>query len=321
MSILERLIHRGYFDATEGRGDDLPGGGSDDNGSDTNDTVDGAGKGNDTVDGADGEDGKDEKEPSIPKSRFDQAVTKARREAAAALKRAEELEAQLAASKGTADAAKIEKEIDDLEEAYDAAVADNNAEKKKQIRAAIRQKQQQLSDSRASALAAQHAAIAIEQIRYDSVVELMEKEHPELNPDNDETYDEDRVAEVMELKEAYEASGHSSSQALRKAVGVLYKGQASQKKQAKDEEKDEEKEEGEGDEAKKAAEEAAKRKAEAVKKAMEAGKKQPPDSKKAGLDSDKGGKAGSPKDVTKMSQEDFEKLSPEDLKKLRGDAV
>jgi hypothetical protein len=45
----------------------------------------------------------------------------------------------------------------------------------------------------------QARAIAVEQVRLDLMVERLEQEYPQINPDADE-YDQDLVDEVMELR-------------------------------------------------------------------------------------------------------------------------
>lgn len=248
------------------------------------------------------------KEKHIPKSRFDQAVNKARREAEAATKRADELEAKVRASEGKIDAAKVEEEIEALEDDLEKAIADGNAEAKKRIRSEIRAKSQSLADSRAQVLAAYSTAQAIEQVRYDALVGQMEAEHPELSPDNEDVYDQDVVDEITEFKEAFEAKGLSSSEALKKSLKAVFRGGT--KPEA-------EKDETKKDEAKTKADE---RTAAAVKKGIETKGKQPAD-KKAGSDSDKAGKTGKPKDAEKLTDKDFDKLSKEELASMRGDSI
>lgn len=268
--------------------------------------------------GAKGEDTGEDKgedkgdEPRIPKSRFDQAVGKARAAEKAALEKAEKLEAELAASKGTVDFAKLEKDIDDLEDKLEDAIKDGNVEAKQRIRREIRQKNGQMAEAKAAAYSQHATAVAVEQIRYDALVERMEAEHPELNPDNEDSFDEGVVAEVMDYKSAFEAKGESSTVALKKALKAVY-GNA---KPAEKKEESAKKEEP----AAKAEAKAAERKEEAVKKGLDAKNKQP-SNEKAGVDSDKAGKSGKSTDVTKMSEKDFDKLDEDELKHLRGDNV
>lgn len=270
--------------------------------------------------------GKDKK-ILIPKDRFDQAVGKARAAEKAALEKAEKLEQELKASKGQIDAEKVEKDLDDLEEKLEKAIADGNTELKTKLRRDIRNLTQALSDAKAQAHAAYATAVAIEQVRYDAVVERMETEHPELNPDNEEGYDEDIVAEIMEYKTAFEAAGKSSTEALKKALKAVYgSGKPTAEvtkggKPVKGDKGDEEPEEDKAAKAKKAEELATKRKEDAIKKALDTKEKQPADVKKAGMDSDKAGKAQGPKNVADMSDKDFDKLTDEEKAKLRGDVM
>lgn len=253
-------------------------------------------------------------EPQIPKSRFDQAVKKARDEAAAATKKADDLEAQIKANQGEVDAEKIELRIDEAEDELEKAIADGNVDKKAALRKEIRQLNRQLSDGNAAAHAARATAIAVEQIRYDALVSVMETEHPELNPDNEDTYDQDMVEELTDYKSAFEAKGLSSSEALKKALKAVYKAAAAKKEEEPEEEVDEEKEQV-------AKDLAAKKKADTVAAALAAKKKQPPDQKKTGLDSDKAGKKDAKVDVKKLSNTEFDALSEDEKKKLRGDDV
>lgn len=250
----------------------------------------------------------EEKDPkaklTIPKAVFDERIKKVREREEVANRRAEEAEAKLKAQAGDIDVAKIDAEIDELEEKLEKAVADNNPELKKQYRTEIRAKVQAIAEARASVQAQYQSAVAIEQIRYDAAVSRMEMEHPEMNPDNDETYSQEAIDELTDLKEAYEAKGDSSTVALNKALRVIYKG-------AKPPEKEDKKEDAE--------KKGEARTEAAVKAGLEAKKKQP-SSAKVGLASDKAGKAGdAAKDVLKMSDKEFDKLDKDALAKARGD--
>lgn len=257
-----------------------------------------------------------EKDIRIPKSRMDEAVKKARAEAETAHRALAEANAKLKAAEGSVDAAKIEARIGELEEELDKAVADNDKTQIKQLRTDIRSLERVLSDSRAEAKAAYATAVAVEQVRYDAVVQRMEMEHPELNPEEEDTYDQEKVDEVLELKEAFEAKGLGSSESLKKSLGVLYRGAPAPDKKP-------EQSEAEKKAAKEKADaEAAKRKEEAVKKGLDAKGKQPADNKAVGADADKAGKAGDPAaEAAKMSDREFDKLTPEELARARGDIV
>lgn len=269
------------------------------------------------------EDKKDE--PRIPKSRFDEGIAKARREAETATKRADELEAQLKANQGIVDVEKLESRIDDAEEELEKARADGNAEKAAALRREIRSINRQISDSAAAAHAARATAVAVEQIRYGALVSQMEVEHPELNPDLEDQYDQAVVDELTEFKSAFEAAGHSSSESLKKALKAVYRGGPAPKKEAaKDDAGEEETAEELEAKAKKAtdaAKLASERKEAAIAKALADKKKQPSDTKKAGLDSDKAGQKGLDKPVSKMSEKEFDALPEDERKRLRGDTL
>jgi hypothetical protein len=254
----------------------------------------------------------EEKDPkaalTIPKKVFDERIAKARDREAAAIKRAEEAEAKIQAKETTVDVDKLSKALDEAEEALEKAVADGNVDRKLALRKEIRELNQTLADSRAEAHAMRGTALAVEQVRYDAAVDRMEIEHPELNPDNEDTYDTEIVAEITELKEAFEAKGHASSEALKKAVKLVYRTAVTKELEGKDETT-----------AEKAARIASERKEAAALKGLDAKKAQPTDSKKVGLDSDKAGAKLTAADVAKMSDKEFDDLSDADKKRFRGD--
>jgi len=249
-----------------------------------------------------------EKGIMIPKARFDEGIKKARTEAEAALKRLAEAEAKLKESEGKVNAEQVESDIDKLEEDLEKARADGNAEKAAALRKQIRGKVQLLADARADAKANMAVAIAVEKVKYESVVSKMEEVHPELNPDDTDNYDQEKVDEVLELKEAFEAAGHASSAALDKALKHVYKGGKGPEKDTK----------AAAEAEAKAKAEAEKRTAEAAKRGLDTKNAQPADAK-AGADSDKGGKTGSTKDTARMSDSEFNKLTEDEKRKLRGD--
>lgn len=269
-----------------------------------------------------------EKDIQIPKARFDKAVAKARKEAEEAQKRADDLQEKLDVQQGTANIEKIEETIDELEEKLEDAIKDGNGEAKLRLRKEIRKLNQEIAETKAAQHAARATALAIERITYDGLVTQMEAEHPELNPDNEEAYDQEVIDELNEYKEAFEAKGHGSTEALRKALRAVF-GKSGAKSAAKsDEDKDDKDDKGDevDDEAKKEVEakakaEAEKRKEAAVKKGLETKAKQPADTKKAGLDSDKAGKKTDSSEVARLSMTEFEKLSEEELAQARGDVL
>jgi len=248
---------------------------------------------------------------AIPKSRFDAAVTKEREAREAAEATAKELQAQLDANKIAVDTVKLESEIETLDDELDAAMADGQKEDVKRLRKEIRQRQEAISEARAEQRSRYATAVAVEQIRYDALLDRLEVAHPEINADSDD-YNEDIAADVLDLKSAYEAKGLGSAEALRKAASFVFKEAA---KAAKEDEK---KDDVKPDEKVKA-EAAAKRKEEAIAKALAARKGQPAKGAGTGSDSTAAGGAITKASVAKMSDADFDKLKPEELRALRGD--
>lgn len=246
----------------------------------------------------------------IPKKRFDEAVGKERAAREAAEKRAQELQEELAKKATAADVAKLEEERDALEEALDKALADNNAEEKKRLRRAIREKDSQITDARVEARAAAATAVAVEQIRYDGVVSQLEAAYPFLNPEH-ESYDEGEAKELVELKAAFEAAGMGSAAALRRAAKTLKPQLDAKVKKPGDEGK---KAADDAEAKKKAEEEEAKRREAAVKKGQEAAAAAAPGGASGKVDN----KAGDIK-VGELSDDAFEKLPEAEKKRLRGD--
>lgn len=262
---------------------------------------------------------------TIPKSRFDEAVAKERVAREAAEKRVAEFEAKSKKEAAGADVAKLRTEIDALEDQLEAKMTEGTPAERKMIRAQIREKQEVLSDAKASAKATMATALAIEQMRYDGAVEKLEGEYPFLVAGS-EDFNQTITGEVLELKAAYEASGLASSEAIKKAVKVLEPSLKAAKEALKKVDPAAAKVAEEA--AKKAAEEAAekaktkideeterKRREEAVKKGLEAAAATPAAAKVAGKVDSKVPNL----DPKKMSTKDFDALPEEELKRLRGD--
>lgn len=323
---LQMLIQRGYLASTDGESD----GGGGDRGDDftpTDDTDSGkadadegkegeeaGGKENEEAEGKEGEAEDKPKEKVIPKARFDEAQKKAREREAALTKRLEELEARSNETAKSAKVSDLEKQIDELDDKIDAAIADGNKAEAKQLRAQQRKAERELQNANAARYAVEAQAIAVERVKFDALIDKLEAEHPILNPEH-EDFDEEFVAEMLELKAAYEARGLSSTEAVKKAIKLMKPPKAAEAKKDEPKAGEETLEEKEA----RAAALAEERRAAAAKKAAEASGKQPPNLKDAGKNADKAGGAVDAKAIMKMSDAEFDKLTPEQLKKMRGD--
>jgi hypothetical protein len=267
-------------------------------------------------DNKDGEDKDDEtprdkdgkftkKDPVIPKARFDELNRKAREREAALQTRIAELEKQAVKEVQQQDSAKLEKEIEDLEEEYQKLLDDGKTDKAKEVMRQIRLKERQVVAMEVEHKSEKARVQAVEQLKFDNLVEKLESEYPVLNPDADE-FDEAKVEEVVFLRQSFERSGMSSTAALAKAVKYVL-GDV----QKKDEPAPKRGIDADG---KKDA-----RRAEQVKKNIDAAVKQPAKMGDAGMDSNKKGGGLDTSNVNDMSEEEFNALPAATKARLRGD--
>lgn len=243
----------------------------------------------------------------IPKARFDEAVEKERTRATAAEERAKAAEAELARLKdGTADIERLDKEIDELEEQLDAAVADGNKDKVRELRKKAREAQERKMDLKADQRARQATALAVAQVNYDSLLGQLERDYPIINPDS-EQFDEAVMADVVDLKEAFEAKGLGTVEALKKAANMLLVKMPAKSVETKPDDK-----------AAEAEAKAQERREAAVRKGVETRVKQPAAVGAAGKDSTTAG-GSLAQNVGRLSDKDFDDLPEDKLRKLRGD--
>jgi hypothetical protein len=245
----------------------------------------------------------DDKGKKIPEARFTEAIRKHKDRQAALEARIKELEGAATSTKVSKDIQGVEADIDKLQDEYEEAIADNNKDKMKAIRAKIKAGERTLIELKADERAQAAKRETLEELRYEAAIEKVETDYPIINPDSDE-FDDAKAQEVLDLRNAMMKTGVSAAKALQRAVKYVLGEPAGVKS----------KEDVEG--IKKQREE------DARKKAAEANKKQPVDTDGVGLDSDKaGGEKARKQSVAKMSQEEFAKLSETELSKLRGDSL
>jgi len=255
-----------------------------------------------------GADGK-RKDTRIPLARHEQILNRTRAERDA-------LAAQVAQyQKGTvvADTNKViaetETQLLALEGEYNKLLVDGEVEKATTKMREIRQLERSINEQKNTLVSAAAEARAIERVRYDTTVERIEAAYPIMNPDH-EDFDQAKVAEVIELKTAFQAQGATPAAALQKAVKYVLGAETTKEKgavevKAKVETKDV----------------AAERKAAALKKNVDAAAKTPANLAAAGLNSDELGGTLTAERAMKMSQKDFAALDEKSLAKLRGDEL
>jgi hypothetical protein len=249
----------------------------------------------------DGEEDDDKKEHLIPKTRFDEALTKARRREEQLQEKIKALEGQNTSAKQTSDVAKMQEEIEALQDEYEDLIMDGKKDAARAVRKKVDKMRDDLYEVRTSAKTDQARNAAIEQLNFDAALANVEATYGKVNPDSPD-FDEDTTEEVAVLLEAFVAKGMARHTALTKAVKYVL-GEPP-------------KAEGEND-----AEAIRKQRAkDARKAAADAAEKTPASAAKVGLDSDKAGGSGKHGiDVLKLTQEQFDKLDEETIAELRGD--
>lgn len=332
---IQQLISRGYWAPAGDDGAAGGGGGAVDRGDDFKSPLDNAGKGDklddeddkskDKGDKADpdkeGEETEEEKAERlrleaeeekkkrirIPKSRFDEALGKAKQREQALLDEIEKLKGGQQAS-ATAKAVKdMRAEIDKLQDKYEDLILDGKKDEARKVRRQVEELRDELSEYQTNTKSEAARKAAIDEMSYNAQLAGYEAKYPALNPEH-EDFDEDKTDEVATLLNAFVKAGQKRADALAKAVKYVLGAPPAA---------------GKGGDDDKAKELADQRAAEARKKAADANKKQPPNGKDVGLDSDKagGGGKGGDVDVLRLSQDKFAKLDEETKAKLRGDTL
>ncbi len=262
---------------------------------------------------AEAEEAKDEepkakKDSRIPLSRHKEILEKEREQRAS-------LERQLAQYQNGQQVANVNEEITALENSvlklekeYANLLTDGEIDKATAVMQQIRKAERDMAESKSDMKIHAAEIRATERARYSTALERVEAAFPTLNPDHDD-YDEAAMAEVADLKSAYEMKGLTPTAALQKAVKMIVEPRTTRQEVATSSNP----RVGEKDIA-------AERKKDAVEKTVKAVGKTPPSLSRVGLDGDKlGGGANSAEAVMKMSQKEFAQLSEESLAKMRGD--
>ena len=332
---IQQLISRGYWAPAGDDGAAGGGGDSVDRGDDFKSPLDNAGKGDkldpdeddkskDKGDKADpdkeGEETAEEKAERerleaeeekkkrirIPKSRFDEALGKAKQREQALLDEIEKLKGGQQASATAKAVRDMRAKIDELQDKYEDLILDGKKEEARKVRRHVEALRDELSEYQTNTKSEAARKAAIDEMSYNAQLAGYEAKYPALNPEH-EDFDEDKTDEVATLLNAFVKAGQKRADALAKAVKYVLGAPPAA---------------GKGDDGDKSKELADQRAAEARKKAADANKKQPPNGKDVGLDSDKaGGGKGGDVDVLRLSQDKFAKLDEETKAKLRGDTI
>lgn len=202
-----------------------------------------------------------------------------------------------------------------MEQEYGQLLADGHIDKATAKMSEIRRTERGIIESKAEFALAAAEARAVETVRYSTTLERVESSFPELNEDH-EDYDKVKAAEVIDLKQSFQARGYTPSVALQRAVKyVMGEPETRAQKTAV------EAEARVDPDAVKAETKSSLRKEAQVKKNIDTALKQPASTTKVGLDSDKAGGGITAANVIKMTHADFSKLDEATLSRMRGDEL
>lgn len=250
------------------------------------------------------------KDSRIPLSRHEAVLNKEREKRA-------DLERQLAQYQQGSQLADVNENITALEnkvmgfeKEYANLLTDGEVDKATAVMAQIRKAEREMAEAKSDMKIHAAEIRATERARYGTALERIESAFPELNPDHAD-YQEELMAEVAELKDAYQMKGLTPTVALQKAVKALVEPRTTRQEVATS-----------STPRVSGKDVSAERKKDAVEKTVKAVGRTPPSLSRTGVDSDKfGGGALDAKQVMGMSQKEFAGLTEAQLSKMRGDTL
>lgn len=159
----------------------------------------------------------------LPKSRFD-AVNQRYREEQARREALETRIAELEKQTG-ADAAPTSPQHDaqllDINKKIANAVAEGDTDKFSELSAQKDALQMQIFESKLASSGSANSEATIENIKFDLFLDQLESIRPELKAESD-VFDEAKSIETVDLMEAFQAKGHSKTDALERALNYIY---------------------------------------------------------------------------------------------------
>jgi hypothetical protein len=265
------------------------------------------------TDKEDKEEKESKKDSRIPEARHKAILEKEREKRA-------DLERQLAQYQNGQQVATVNEQITAAEDSimkmerqHAELLTDGEIDKAVALMSQIRRAERDMAEAKSDMKIHAAEIRATERARYNTGLERIEAAYPELNPDH-EDYSEELMAEVAELKDAYQMKGLTPTVALQKAVKALVEPRTTKQEMATSttprvNEKDV----------------AAERKAAAVAKTEKAVRTAPPSLARTGIDSSRmGAGANEAQAVMSMSQAEFKKFAeanPEAMARMRGDTI
>lgn len=250
---------------------------------------------------------RDEKGRFIPKSRFDEAVTKERERREAAERQVSELQKQIQSVSRAADTVDLEKQLVELRKQDRRAIMDGDEEKSIALAAQIDRINRQIIIQESQSMSSQASEEARESIRVEMAIEKLEEAYPVLK-EGSETFDQGLVDLVLAAQSQLIARDRMPpSQALIKATNdIMVRFQPAAKADDKP---------AGGLAGAKGADRTQAAKA----KNVDAALRTPPDTRDVGIDTDKAGmKGGQP---ILETVDDLKAIPAATLKRMRGDLV
>lgn len=250
---------------------------------------------------------RDEKGRFIPKSRFDEAVTKERERREAAERQVSELQKQIQSVSRAADTVDLEKQLVELRKQDRRAIMDGDEEKSIALAAQIDRINRQIIIQESQSMSSQASEEARESIRVEMAIEKLEEAYPVLK-EGSETFDQGLVDLVLAAQSQLIARDRlPPSQALIKATNdIMVRFQPAAKADDKP---------AGGLAGAKGADRTQAAKA----KNVDAALRTPPDTRDVGIDTDKAGmKGGQP---ILETVDDLKAIPAATLKRMRGDLV
>lgn len=245
--------------------------------------------------------------PTIPKSRFDDAVARERARAEAAERELADIrKAQQQIQRGI-DLDATVAQVTALRAKEHDALIDGDKKTAAEIAAQIDTLNRQIAVEQAKDMSAAAREQAREEIRWDLTIERIEEQYPALNDKSDE-FDQDLTDDVVDKMNGLIARERlPRSEALLRAVREIMHKRAPAEPAAESKGLDRGKQMD--------------RKAAAVAKNVDAAKRQPASTKQIGADSDKHGQTAPVPSATDMTYAEFSALPESTKAKMRGDFV
>jgi hypothetical protein len=175
------------------------------------------------------------------------------------------------------------------------ALMDNDADVATALLSDLNKLEAQLDDTRSAEVRDTSRALSADDIKYDALLEKLLTDFPIIDKTSD-TFDQEVVTEVYDMREAYIAAGHTQTEALKMASKYVLQPRVKQRKVKE-------------------------RTTDSKRVLVDALDRQPTDVSDVGDSADKINNNKFGIDITRLKPEQFDKLSPEIKSELRGDKV